>query len=212
MSKTTSKLASGDPQLRKETVEDSDSGDRAGKFEDLFREYRSMLKAKAAQLLNNRVSRRVDASDIVQITYYEAYRDLKKFQGNSRVDFIHWLRCILSRNIVDVARFHRCAKRDQAKETNTSLIGDLESAGSPQRSCEPPEGRLEKQETKEELMIALGILPDKQREALELRYLQGASVKEISKHLRSTPSATARLMKRGLDKLRSHLKAAPSFL
>ena len=53
---------------------------------------------------------------------------------------------------------------------------------------------------------ALALLPDAQREAVELRYYQGWSVADISRSLCRSTTAVAGLLKRGLKQLRVHLQ------
>jgi RNA polymerase sigma-70 factor (ECF subfamily) len=49
---------------------------------------------------------------------------------------------------------------------------------------------------------ALDSLPEAQREALTLHYLQGWSLDDIGRQLGRSPSAVAGLIKRGLKQLR----------
>jgi RNA polymerase sigma-70 factor (ECF subfamily) len=53
----------------------------------------------------------------------------------------------------------------------------------------------------------LETLPDTQREAVVRHYWQGQSLQEIGQHLGRSPVAVAGLLKRGLQQLRSRLKA-----
>ena len=49
---------------------------------------------------------KVDASDLVQETMLEAYRDFDRFQGRSEQEWMAWLRKILAHNVADLsARF-----------------------------------------------------------------------------------------------------------
>jgi DNA-directed RNA polymerase specialized sigma24 family protein len=50
-------------------------------------------------------------------------------------------------------------------------------------------------------------LPDTQREAVVRHYWQGQSLQEIGQHLGRSPVAVAGLLKRGLQQLRSRLRA-----
>ena len=56
------------------------------------------------------------------------------------------------------------------------------------------------------LAAALQKLPEDQREAVRLRYLEGWSLTQIAEHTGRTKHSIAGLLKRGLIILRNHLK------
>jgi RNA polymerase sigma-70 factor (ECF subfamily) len=56
------------------------------------------------------------------------------------------------------------------------------------------------------LASALALLPEEQRNVVELKHLQGWSVVEICQHLGKSESAIAGLLRRGLQRLRELLK------
>jgi RNA polymerase sigma-70 factor (ECF subfamily) len=60
------------------------------------------------------------------------------------------------------------------------------------------------------LLLAGGLaeLPEAQREVVEMRYLQGLSLKEIATRTGRTPSAVAGLLHRGLVALRKKMEQA----
>ena len=69
---------------------------------ELIEAFRPMLRAEAMQTLAE-VQGRVDASDVVQLTWWSAFRAFPKFEGD--VDaFIGWLRNIHDRNLRDAVR------------------------------------------------------------------------------------------------------------
>lgn len=59
------------------------------------------------------------------------------------------------------------------------------------------------------LAAALRALPDKQRQAVALRYLAGCDERDIAASLGINPGTVKTHLKRGLDKLRSQLGADP---
>lgn len=64
------------------------------------------------------------------------------------------------------------------------------------------EKQVERNEQLLHLAEALIQLPEGQREVIVLRYLQGASIQEISEQLDKTPSTVAGLLHRGLSTMR----------
>ena len=179
-----------------------------GAINNLLVSYRKQLRNLADSMLSNRIRRREDPSDIVQLTYYEAYRDIKRFRGRSRPEFLGWLRQILVRNLYNSARTHRCAKRNVSNEIE--FEGGADQTGSvPALHCQSPrlsDSDVEWQEVKDELHDALQHLTSEQREAVTLRYSEGLSVHVIANRLNRSPSATAGLAKRGMKTLRAIMR------
>ena len=146
------------------------------------------------------------ASDIVQQTLLQAHRKREQFRGHSEEEYRAWLRAILACLLADAAR--RCSPRrgGQARSLERALE---ESSQRLERwlaadESSPSQG-LMRQERLLGLAEALGRLPEDQRTALELRYLQGLSVGEVCRRMgRGTPSV-ANLLYRGLKALRGRL-------
>jgi RNA polymerase sigma-70 factor (ECF subfamily) len=68
-----------------------------------------------------------------------------------------------------------------------------------------PSMRAERNEQLLALASALGQLPPEQRTAVELRHLHGSSLEEIARQLGRSREATAKLVFRGLKRLRELL-------
>jgi RNA polymerase sigma-70 factor (ECF subfamily) len=69
-----------------------------------------------------------------------------------------------------------------------------------------PSRLAERQEQSVRLAGALARLPDKQRQAIELRHLQGLSLAEVAAGMNTTKTAVVGLLHRGVEKLRGLLK------
>ena len=65
----------------------------------LLEQYRGYLLMLAHRYLSDRLRRRIDPADIVQLTYLEAKRDLPAFRGSTPAEFAGWLRGMLKNNI-----------------------------------------------------------------------------------------------------------------
>src|SRR4051794_30566089 len=171
--------------------------------------HRPTLEQQARRDLGDRVAGRVDASDLVQQTFLEAHRAFDQFRGLSAAELAGWLRRALARNLAEAIRNHAQAQkrsRDRDRSLDASH-GDgaaardrLESGGTT-----PSQGAMRAEQIAQ-LLGALGGLPDDQREAVRLRHLEGRSLAEIAEILNRTPAATAGLIKRGLQGLRSRLR------
>jgi RNA polymerase sigma-70 factor (ECF subfamily) len=69
-----------------------------------------------------------------------------------------------------------------------------------------PGAPAERHESLAGLARALSELPDDQRSAIELRYLQGLSIGEISQQLERSTGSVGGLLQRGLRRLREILQ------
>jgi RNA polymerase sigma-70 factor (ECF subfamily) len=69
-----------------------------------------------------------------------------------------------------------------------------------------PSRLVERQEQSVRLAAALARLPDKQRQAVELRHLQGLTLAEVAAEMDTTKTAVVGLLHRGVEKLRGLLK------
>src|SRR5437660_4705045 len=79
-----------------------------GQLLELYRNYLSLL---ARLQIGRRLQGKVDASDLVQETFLRAHRDFAQFRGNTEVEFLSWLRQILSARMSDLIRHYLGAKR-----------------------------------------------------------------------------------------------------
>ncbi len=162
---------------------------------ELIEKYRPMLRAEAMRTLTE-VQGRVDASDIVQLTWWSAFRAFPKFEGD--VDaFIGWLRNIHDRNLRDVVRDQRAAKRAIRLEISPSAA--LPGAAGRITSASQKLVRIEQQEHME---ACLALLPTAQKEALRLRYYDELPISDIVERMGRSETAVAGLLKRGLSTLR----------
>ncbi len=177
-----------------------------GQLLDYYRPYLSVL---AQRHLDSEVRGRVDASDVVQLTYMEAFRDLPQFRGTHEAELVAWLRQILRNNLSQMLQRHVFAQRRSvdreksldnegkaAEHLRNSLAGNLSS----------PSRRAMRGENAVLLAQALQALPEDQREAVRLRHLEGWTLAQLASHFGRSEVAVAGLLKRGLRALRKKLR------
>jgi RNA polymerase sigma-70 factor (ECF subfamily) len=136
--------------------------------------------------------------DVVQETLLKAHRARHQFRGHTEQELVAWLRAILNRTLANARR----ADRRRGK-VERPLDADLDP--SPDR----PRHRAQvvvPDEVLQELTGALARLPGGQRLVLELRYLQGCSIAEISSLTGRSKSAVVGLLYRGIKRLRTLLR------
>jgi RNA polymerase sigma-70 factor, ECF subfamily len=171
--------------------------------------YRDYLHLLARIELDPRLRARVDPSDIVQQTMLQAHQARDQFRGLVEEQRGAWLRQILARNLAMAVRDHGREKRDVARERSIQQALDQSSArieawlAADQSS---PSVRAERNEQVLRLGHALAKLPEAQRDALRLHFLQGQSLAEVGQILGKTQASAVGLIQRGLKRLRSLLE------
>lgn len=170
--------------------------------------YREYLRMLARIHLVPALRSRVDASDVVQEVLVRACQALRGFTFQGQAELLAWLRAILVNYLRDLVRRNLAEARDvqreqsleaSLQESSARLEAFLAASGS------SPGEQVVRQERLIALANALALLPDEQREAIELKHLQGQSVAEIGARLGKTHAAVAGLLRRGLERLRAIL-------
>lgn len=171
--------------------------------------FRAYLQLLARLQLAPRLRPRIDLSGIVQQTLWEAHQRVAQLPHLSDVDLAAVLRRLLANNLADEVRKAEAAKRDVHRER--SLEKELEESSARLEALlaadqSSPSEQAERREELVRLAAALERLPEGQREAVELHYLQGWSLEAIAAHMGRGKPAVAGLLHRGLAKLRSWLQ------
>jgi RNA polymerase sigma-70 factor (ECF subfamily) len=183
-----------------------DAVSQSGSILEGFRAYLHLL---ARLQLDPQLARKLDPADLVQQTLLQAVDAFDRFRGRTEAELAAWLRQILARNLANATRDHRRAKRDVARECSLETALDqsstrLEAFLAAEQSS--PSQQVQRKEQAVRLAAALAELPEAQREALTLHYLQHWSLDEVGRELDRSPAAVAGLVKRGLKQLRFQLQ------
>lgn len=183
---------------------------RAGNDEALgllLDRYRPYLRLLAQRRLGPDVQARVDPSDVVQRAFLDIHRDWGSFRGQAEAELIAWLRRVLENNAGEILQEHIVAKKRSTrneKRLTESPDGSQPLANMLEADQSSPSQRAMRGETAIRLAQAMETLPESQREAIRLRYLEGWPLAEISRHLERSEVAVAGLLKRGLRGLRKY--------
>src|SRR5215471_1127462 len=95
----------------------------------LLEAQRTALRRMAERQLEGRIAVRVDASDIIQQTFLEAYRSFPQFAGRDMRELVAWLRCILDHKVAGAIRDHTLLqKRNLGRERS---LDDSHGGGVP---------------------------------------------------------------------------------
>ena len=132
-----------------------------------------------------------EAEDLTQEIFLKVFRSLDKF--NRDADFSTWLSSVARNYCIDR---YRASKREREVVVEDLVAFDLApaSSGNPYRA-------LEDQDRSSLLRRGLDLLPDKLREAVVLRDLQGLSYQEMADRLELPEGTVKSRINRGREEL-----------
>lgn len=172
--------------------------------------HRPQLMAFIERQLGTALRRKVEPDDVFQETSAEAVRALPTTELGDRDPF-SWLCQIAERRIIDLhRRFFDAQKRDAGREVPLGSGGGSESrqAGLINMlvaSMTTPSQAFSRNAREANLNAALQKLPEEQREALRLRYVENLPSKEIAAKIGKTDAAVRVMLTRSLKKLQELL-------
>lgn len=196
-----------------ETLELMDSarnGD-ASAANQLLDRHRDALRRMVAMRLDQRIKRRVDASDVVQDVLVDADRRLEKYLANPVMPFHLWLRQIAKDRLIDAHRRHRgSAKRSVDREQGMVVGGDMDRSTMELAAqlCDnqlTPAAAATMQELQTRFEAALTEVNEQDREIILMRHYEHLSNQEVAATLElSEPAASMRYL-RAIRRLRTLL-------
>jgi RNA polymerase sigma-70 factor (ECF subfamily) len=186
----------------------------AGALDRLFELCRNYIGLVARAHVESRLRAKVDASDLVQQTLLEAYRDFGRFHGATEGEWLGWLRQILSHNAADFVRqFYKTDKRQARREVH--LANPQDSTGADglanlPNARETPSQLLLRKERELQVADALTRLAPDHREVIILRNLQRLPFDEVAQRMGRSRPAAQMLWMRAMQKLQEILSEAVS--
>ncbi len=171
--------------------------------------HRKPLLAYIDRQVGVALRRKVELDDIYQEVSVEAVRSLPETDLGQREIFA-WLCQLAERRIIDAhRRFFGAQKRDAGREVPLgSPGGDTQHAALVDLlavSMTSATQALSRNQKEVRLLEALATLPDEQREALRLRYIEGLPSKEIAARLGKTDGSVRVMLTRALGRLQQIL-------
>ncbi len=164
-----------DEQREAELIEQAALGSTEA-FGEIIRQYERFVYNVAYQIVKSRE----DALDVAQDTFLKIYRSISSFRGDCR--FTSWIYRIASNTAKDYLRSQSLRKTDSLYETDED--GDERPIAIPDSDTDlTPEGALDKKTKIEAVRSAISSLPDKYRDIVVLRDMEGRSYEEISEML-----------------------------
>jgi RNA polymerase sigma-70 factor (ECF subfamily) len=183
----------------------------AGELDRLFQLCRNYLGLMARAHVETWLQAKVDASDLIQQTLLEAYRDFGRFRGTTEAEWLAWLRRILAHNAANFVRQYRGTEKRQARR-EVPLAGPADTDGGkgfgdPADSGESPSQMLLRKERELLVADALEQLSPDHREVIILRNLQRLPFQEVAERMGRSRPAAQMLWMRAIEKLQQILAA-----
>lgn len=182
-------------------LEQAKRGDEAA-LGQLLQWSREFLRREAHETLGPQLRVRVDESDLVQKVCLAAFQQFAQFRGSSEGEYVQWLRRILERDILEVVERERDAAK-RAVDREVSGSEPLRQAVDWQTS---PSRRAIRREQRQIILEVLEQLPEDQREAVRIKYLEHATLQETAARMGKTEDAVSSLLQRGMKKLNALLR------
>lgn len=149
-------------------------------FEILYERHKSHVLGYLMKKLRNRYA----AEEVFQSTFMKLHST--RLQYDPSFKFPPWLFTICHNVLIDHLRKE---KRRPSEETNSNVLNELPAPSITESSTIP----------------ALTGLDERQRSALEMRYMEDLDFDEIAKKLQTTSSNVRQLISRAIRKLRKHM-------
>jgi RNA polymerase sigma-70 factor (ECF subfamily) len=188
--------------------------------DELWERHRPALRRMIALRLDEALSRRVDASDVVQDVLIRANQRLPDYLRNPSMPFHFWLRQIATDQIIDVYRRHRRSgkrsldrERPLTAERAPGLADDRSSLDLAAQLRDPsptPAAEAIRHELERRFHEALSRLDDDDREIILLRHFEQLSNGEAARALGLSDPAAGMRHLRALRRLRALLADVPS--
>jgi len=165
-------------------------GDRQA-FDELVCRSRDRLRGSVERWIRFRVGPSVDVEDVLQETFFRAFRSIDRFECHS-VDgderFIRWLCGIAKKALADLLR-------RMPREAGAASVEGAASGPSKMQA-------LRREERFDRFQKAFDRLPPDYRQALVLSRLEGLPAKEVADRMGRTPASVYHLIVRALKLLR----------
>lgn len=200
-----------------ELLADAKRGDTDA-VDQLLDRHRKALRRMIEMRLDQRVTRRVDVSDVLQDVLIEASRRLQSYLDHPPMAFHLWIRQIARDRIIDAHRRHAVsAKRSVEREMSLTAPAKLdqssvELAGQLRDGDLTPAAAATQREIALQLEQAIHQLRDQDREIILMRHYEQLSNLEVAQALGLTEPATSMRYLRALRRLRELLNEQNSEL
>jgi len=177
--------------------------------ERLLEMVREPLRRLIAQRLNRAVTRREDASDVVQLVLIEVHQRLREFVKNPTMSFQLWVQLIARDHINDAHRRNVTAQKRSLKREQPQGTGDRSSLELAARLIDPertPASEAACRELEQMMDAALDTLEEDDRRIIHMRHHEKRSNQEVAEALGLSEAAASMRHLRAVRRLQTLLK------
>lgn len=158
--------------------------------------------------INQKLVSRIDASDIIQEVYVRAFRGLENYLASPGVPPLIWLRRLSKQILCEAHRKQFRGIRSPYQENSNfddRFVGQMIDSNDSVRT------ELERKEVAAKIRELLAQLSEVDREVLEMRHMDGYSIREIAQLLELGQEAIKKRYYRALERFREILNHQPEF-
>jgi RNA polymerase sigma-70 factor, ECF subfamily len=199
--------------LAEQTLRDADAGD-AEALALLLREVGPRVRARIEPKIGRRWAGLIEADDVMQVTYLEAFCQAGKVSVRDETTFTAWLTRVAENNLRDAVRsFERAKRPDPGKRVTgpvneDSYVGLVEVLGV---TTSTPSRAAARSEAVRVMEAALAKLPADYARVVCLYDLECRPMEEVSRELGRSAGACYMLRARAHDALREAMGTASRF-
>lgn len=185
---------------------------------DLLERHRAALRRMVDARMDQKMARRIDASDIVQDVMLEASQRLQDYLQDPRIPFGLWLRQMAQDRVIDMHRRHRLAGRRSLDREQPLVAGGQADQSSLELAAQlmdpelTPAAHALREELREQFLLALDQMDEPDREILLMRHFEHLSNSEAANVLGLSEPAAGMRHLRALRRLRQILGGPESSL
>jgi RNA polymerase sigma-70 factor (ECF subfamily) len=178
-----------------------------GALTELLRRHGPSVRAQTAASMGSKWQSVLEADDVMQVTYLEAFLRIDRFEHRGENTFAAWLAQIARNNLRDAIDELSRLKRPQPENRiiasgEDSAVALMDKIGYTSTTPSRQAGRREIQQAVE---AAVEDLPDDYATVVRMYDLQGRSAAEVSRVMGRSEGAVYMLRARAHDRLRESL-------
>lgn len=192
------------------------TGEERGRIlSGLLEGHRERLLRMVRVRMHPQVRTRLDASDVIQEAYLEAYRRIDAYAADPRLPFFLWLRRIAGDRLLRAHRFHLDAecrdvrRQDRAGGAGMPDVSVIALADLLATSHTTPTRGVAREELKARVALLLSELSVADRAVLCMRHFEDLSNEEVAQELGLSKYAASKRYIRALKRLRGLLGDDP---
>jgi len=183
---------------------DARRGDQTAR-EQICRQVQDYLTYAASRNLDDRLSAKLNPSDIVQLTLTRMIQGFDNFRGETTAEFYGWLNTILHNEINSVRRDLKRECRDVRREQ--SFAHDAEWTAAPSKNAaQTPSGEAMLVEKIDRLHQVMLKLPADYAEVIRLRSLDELTFQQVAEQMGKTLHSVTKLWYRAIVRLQEELE------